>query len=601
MQRRNRSDLTVGIQSIRARVWNAGKNCMALLIIWLVVWLTIWWTFAKADTTQGERYATGKWAQSCVLARALFFSPHFKIAYVADRPYQIDAHALCEWPELAEVASGTWVKVRRRMDLSAYASTVIVALLALGIRILGARLRGDHILRGGELVHSKDLRLELRRRRMASTLLRIGDVPLVAGSETQHVALLGTTGTGKTVLLHSLLDQMGRAAPLVVYDTKGDLLAVHCDPTRDVILNPLDLRCPAWTPWNEIETPADAWLVAEAWLPVRASAQDPFWSEASRQLFADILTCAPVDTRTNAELFRLCTQATNEELRRLLAGTPSGRLFADDAAERMRESVRSTLAMGLRALQFLDSSARAGDGFSMRRFVRNAVAEGSGCRVFLGCPPQQAAAITPLIAVLIESAAAALMALGPNRDRRVGFIVDEFPTLPPMSYVQRLMAEGRAYGAMVMLAAQTHAQIRKTYGTESADTITSLCSTHVVFRINDPESAERASKLFGEAEYDESRESDTHGKSGATANLGSNRVIRRAVLASEVLTLPNLYCYVKLSGDLPVTLVQLKPHDRPEVTAPLQARPNDQTVYRPGLTQLTAAEEVHIEADRGLL
>lgn len=603
MQRQNRhsrSDFSVGLQTLKARVSNAVRSLIVMSAAWLVAWLTLWWVLSTVVTTPSERYMAAKWGQSCVLADALFFLPGLKVEYVTDQPHRVAVRVLCDSPYLAGVTKDVWSRVHGRMQGSALVALGVVMLLALAVRFLGARLRGDHILRGGELVRSSELRQELRRRRIASKL-RIGDVPLVLGSETQHISLIGTTGVGKTVALHSLQDQIGRTAPMVIYDTKGDLLSVHGDLSRDQVLNPVDARCPQWTPWNEIETSTDAALVAEAWLPQRVASSDPFWMEAARMLLADILTSIPGAVRTNAELYRVCTQAPTEELKNLLVGTASGRLFDDPGAERMRESVRNTLAVSMRALTFLDPTARAGAGFSMRLWVREAVASGSGSRVFLGCSPQHAAAITPLIAVLIEAACSALMSLGPDRERRVGFIVDEFPTLPPMNYLQRLMAEGRAYGAFVILAAQAHTQIRKTYGAEAADTISSLCSTHIVFRVNETDSAERASKLLGEAEFDEGRESDSHGKAGTTANLGNHRVLRRAVLASEVLALPNLHAYLKLAGDLPVALVKFKPQKRARVLAPFQLRAIDQTAFRSMPSQPAASASGDDDSDQGLI
>ena len=176
-------------------------------------------------------------------------------------------------------------------------------------------------------------------------------------------------------------------------------------------------------PWNEIETPADAWLIAETWLPLAAGPADPYWIKAARQLLADVLLAIPASTRCNGELYRCCVIAGNDELQTLLAGTVSGRLFASEAGERMRESIRNTLATELRALPFLDATARPGQGFSMRRWLRDSLASGDGRRVFLCCPPAQAAAIAPLIAIFIESAAAALLALGTDRNRRVGFLI----------------------------------------------------------------------------------------------------------------------------------------------------------------------------------
>lgn len=59
------------------------------------------------------------------------------------------------------------------------------------------------------------------------------------------MAMIGTTGSGKTTALRQLLDGIeawGEAA--LVYDTSGEFIAHYYRPERgDIILNPVDARC----------------------------------------------------------------------------------------------------------------------------------------------------------------------------------------------------------------------------------------------------------------------------------------------------------------------------------------------------------------------
>lgn len=562
--RHSRSELSLGTQSVDAWLQSALKTGLVLLVCWLTLWAASSLLAVKASTTEGERYGCLKWHQA-QLAAGVFHLPRWKMEYVDESgAHPTTAGQLYAWPALADYAQSIRHRVAIRMQVCGLISLVLTALLAWGLHRLGVNLRRDHRLRGGYRVTAGDLRKDIQRRKQASSIT-IGGIPLVRGSETLHMLVLGTPGAGKSVLLDSLIQQFGRGMPILVYDTKGDFLVRHFDPKQDTVLSFLDARMPSWTLWDEVEDDADAMLVAELLIPVPSGAQDPFWPKAARQLLADILLRISPAKRTNRELKRVCVMAEASELQALLRGSVAATFFSDAKDDKTARSIRVTLTAHLRSLQFLNPDARPGEGFSMRRWMRASVQDDTAGRLFLTCPPHQAAALSPLVSVLFESAAMSLMALGPDRQRRVGFVLDEFPTLPVMPTMERLIAEGRGYGAVVVIAAQANAQIRRTYGEDSAEALASLCSTQVVFRLNEFKSAEMASKLLGEAEYDESKESESHGLQGTTTSLGSQRALRRAVLPSEITSLPDLTCFLKVAGDYPVAKVKLSVLNLPTV------------------------------------
>ena len=64
--------------------------------------------------------------------------------------------------------------------------------------------------------------------------------------------LIGTTGTGKTVALSQLVaEARERGQRAVIFDLTGAFIEAFYDATRDVILNPLDARCPSWSVFND--------------------------------------------------------------------------------------------------------------------------------------------------------------------------------------------------------------------------------------------------------------------------------------------------------------------------------------------------------------
>jgi hypothetical protein len=572
---------------------------MVLGMIWLFIWSWLSWGFYMGHTSEDERYTLGKWLEAAAWVDGLSWTSK-PISYVVDgKTFRVSAERLRNWDQALALRDEIWARVKPGITSDGGASLVLVLLVRAGLTSIGRRIRVDRFLRGGRLVPARELR-RLIRRAGPRSILKIAGVRIGRDSECQHIQILGTTGVGKSVAFQQLINSAASCWASVIYDTKGEFLANGYDPERDVVLNALDARCPAWTPWDECLTPTDIYRVAKS-LVAGQGPNDSYWIESARQLLADLLLSVPMLLRSNAELYRLCTTAKTAELSNLLAGTPSGRLFADDAADRMRESVRNTLATSVRGLQLLKPDAVAGHGFSITRWVRDAVdSSGPKPRVFLVCPPDHAPAAAPIIAAWIEAAAAAILGLGPSRTRRVLFAIDELPTLPALDYLKRLAAEGRGYGASIIVAAQSHAQLRERYGADAADSLTALFSTHLLFRAADSESADRASKLIGDADLDVARETEsTAGRD--SLSVSSERQSRRLVTPTELLQLPNLQCFIRVAGDFPVARLRLTPPNTMAGTASFVPRDPATLIHRPAQTPHIPPMRAQASDDQGPL
>ena len=69
-------------------------------------------------------------------------------------------------------------------------------------------------------------------------------------AEAQHMQIIGDTGAGKTTIMLQILRQIKhRGDSAIVYDPAREFVQRFYDPKNgDVILNPLDKRCPYWGP-----------------------------------------------------------------------------------------------------------------------------------------------------------------------------------------------------------------------------------------------------------------------------------------------------------------------------------------------------------------
>ena len=192
-------------------------------------------------------------------------------------------------PYFGNIAGSVWHTFLWSL-LFATAATIPLSIVAhRAVKSFGRRLLTGKYLRGAVKLDDEELAHRVRQRRDA-TPLRIGRIPLPAGTECEHLACIGSPGTGKTQAILGLLDAIReRGDAVVIYDSKGVFTGHYYDEHRgDVLLNPLDARTRPWSPWAEIEDEMDADRVAHALIPA-ADHSMPFFHDTARAMLSAAL------------------------------------------------------------------------------------------------------------------------------------------------------------------------------------------------------------------------------------------------------------------------------------------------------------------------
>ncbi|UAJ12404.1 type IV secretion system DNA-binding domain-containing protein (plasmid) [Polymorphobacter megasporae] len=210
---------------------------------------------------------------------------------------------------------------------------------------------------------------------MLHTPYTIAGVPYPWRAEQSHTMVVGTTGTGKSTAMKDLLRQIkARGDRAVVFDLTGTYVEGFFNRQTDVLLNPFDSRCPAWSPFADAHTREHFKEVSQALIPVADIGGDSFWQETARMLFVE--TCVRLVQQgrgNNKALAEVLMTSKLKDLHAHVARTIAAPL-TDPEAKRMAESIRATFNTYAQALMVLPDE---GDLFSIRDWVLGIDPEGS--------------------------------------------------------------------------------------------------------------------------------------------------------------------------------------------------------------------------------
>lgn len=566
--------------TVKMAFWSFVKVILAGVVVMVIFAALV----ASNHTTSLDRQIASRWPYAWVLDKALLMHDAQLEFEVDGRTYSYPASYVVSEPWFAERRDVVFDAIGAGLADGTVIGILFVVLATAGFMYRGRKLRQEKLIRGGQIVKAKQLAKLLRKRKQASDI-QLGEVPLVSGTEVQHILISGSSGTGKTQLKYSILDGVrARGDAAIVYDSTGAFVRSFYRK-GDIVLSPVDGRSPPWTPWAEIRHPTDSVRLASSIVPTPYRSADPFWATAAQRLLAAaLLSLSDSPDRSISRLIHLLTDPSFTKLATAIEGSPIAAIFSgsQNSENRLANSVRGTLLPYLESLQYLPEADSKGAEFSLRGWVETATeAAGTKPWIFLLSRADHHETLRPLISCWLDCVAAGLMSLPKNPQRRLWFVVDELPSLQRIPSIPKLLAEARQFGAACVLGVQGIHQLRAIYGPDEAEAITDLCNTHAIFRSNSPDTAQWASRLLGEREVEEARESLTYSahESRDGVHLSDQRQTRPIVLSTEVSRLETLHFFLRLAGNLPIVRTKVTPKDRPDVAPPYVAADLSKTAW----------------------
>jgi len=431
---------------------------------------------------------------------------------------------------------------------------VAVALAAGGCSRVLRRKASETHKRGVRLSDGASLqRRATRRAKSAPESLTMAGIAIPGADETKHFKLIGTTGTGKSTAIRELLGcAIARGDRAVFADPDAGYLGRFYDRYRgDIVLNPFEGNSAKWDLFAEIQNSYDVEQLASGLIPNCDDAAAREWRGYARTFLAAVVRrCHLSGRRSVADLWRLLTVASTDELRPIVEGTPA-QPFLDPDNARMFGSIRSVTGSAMAALEYIQCQRAA--PFSVREWVQNRCGPGM---LFIPYRAAQIAALRSIIATWMRLAIFEAMNQPLDHDQRLWFVVDELDAIGAIDGLKDALARLRKFGCRCVLGFQSISQVSSTYGQGDAHTIVENCGNTLILRCSASENggtSQFASRLIGEREILRRQISRGRDRDGAFPARGARRsrsitdqhVTETAVMPSELEQLPDLCGYLK--------------------------------------------------------
>ena len=362
-------------------------------------------------------------------------------------------------------------------------------------------------------------------------------IPLQA--EAQHIELMGDTGAGKTTLIMQLLRQIqSRNHAAIVYDPACEFIQRFYDEKReDIVLNPLDERCPYWGPSEELRRSAEAKAIAASLYQPTSDKKGEFFTETPQKIFAHLLTFGP----SPQELVEWMSNP--EEIDRRVQSTEMEAMIAK-GAQQQRNGVLASLGLVADSLRMLPTKEQAKN----RTWSATEWSDTRKGWIFITSSPTEREALRPLHSLWIDLLVMRLLTAPQDKQTPVWFVLDELASLQRLPQLHTAITENRKSKNPLVLGFQGKAQLEVIYG-HLAEVMLSQPATKIFLKTTEPKAAEWVSNAIGKVEIERMKETHFDG-SRSGRNFAVDRQIEPLVMDSEISGLENRHAFLKLGNNV---------------------------------------------------
>jgi len=378
-----------------------------------------------------------------------------------------------------------------------------------------------------------------------ASAFKIGHMSLVKNNETKHFLITGSTGSGKTNLLHNLLPQIElKKQPTIIIDQTGEMIARYYNTARgDIIFNPFDGRGKAWDLWQDCASIEEQEKFSKTLFNFNRKRSktylDPLWEQSAKYVFNE---CVKYLIANNAatikKLKKLVIDPNLEELQQKLKGTKAEKYLIGNNKD-ITNYILSILTTTAKPISYLSDNALMGH-FSIKKYLQN-MRQGSKSWLFLATKPSHKELTLPLISYLTELALTQLINMDFNKNHKVWFIFDKLANLGNLPTLSTLMVEGRKYGSCIVATLQNLNQLYDNYGSNVGSKILNQFGTSFFFKNTEPKIDELFSNMCTKQQKNTSF---SHNEFSSSS--GHNEYKHKKALINELISLNIGECYTLL-------------------------------------------------------
>ena len=361
------------------------------------------------------------------------------------------------------------------------------------------------------------------------TLLTGNSPALALPNLNQHVAIMGTTGFGKTTTIgnRAIQDGIRDGHPIIVFDPKGELAQINAPYAKAhdyqaYYLKPGGKHTDCFNVVEWMRSSKDSTRAQQIAKTIQANANpkgvaksNDFFSDSGEVLIRSVLMLTKASDYPDLLMAKRIL-ALPELCQRIQDSYKSGRLnpWIENSFQQFMagQDAKKTIA-GIAA-----TAGLVFDGFTQEEFYNAFIGKSTmtmdftGKKILFVQPPmEQEDVVMPILTTVVEILVEENMSK--PREEPLLLFLEEFP-IAYWRKVERWMSFRRSNGLAVFLIAQLWAQIRKKYGEDEAKSILANANTQIYFNCNDVETARMVSSRCGEKEVKVKQKSRSSGKQG---------------------------------------------------------------------------------------
>ncbi len=388
-------------------------------------------------------------------------------------------------------------------------------------------------------------------------------------SELRHMFIAGTTGSGKSLQLLTLLSSLAREVMpgsdnrMMIVGSKDDayrMLAGMGIP--HIVLNMEDAESPGWDIAADYDDPLLIEELAQILIPLEQS-NDPFWQTTARSVVAGLILSFNLHHGSDwgfHDVFN-ALMGSFEDVVTILRQHPNNRAIVELLEQKEIDKTKFGILLQVnstlrRLLPFAVHCQKAKYLLSIRRdFLQTE-------SIWLIQPSaDRMEAIAPVVQAMFRALMQKLSSLPDHPYRHVFVALDEAQFLGKIPGVDKFVEFTRSKGGRLLLCTQTIEGLCQQYGELGARNLLGLFPYKSILRLESRASAQWAVECFGSVEVWEKSTNRTRTTYSLTESESYSLQVRSRILDSDVLTLPYAHPKTGIEG---FYIIPKAPDDDPD-------------------------------------